>query len=97
MSHKIATPILESLIKSADDEVTETYSQTSYDTDRIMINASYDGTQGILGDVDVYVGQVKISLTDDQITIIYDHLKFIYDTEIKAVQDFKDAERYEDH
>ena len=97
MIHRIATPILQSLIKSAEDTVTETYSQTSYDTDRIMINASYDGTQGILDEVEVYVCQEKIKLTDIQLTIVYDHLKFIYDTEKTAVQDFKDQERYEDH
>jgi len=97
MSHRIATPILQNLIKSAEDTVTETYSQTSYDTDRIMINASYNGIQDIIHDVEVYVCQEKINLTDIQLTIIYDHLKFIYDTEKTAVQDFKDAERYENN
>lgn len=97
MSHKIATLILRSLIKGAEDVVTETYSQTSYDTDKIMIDAFYDGTQDILIDVRVYVGQKKINLTEDQLTIIYDYLKFIYDAEKTAVQEFKDAERFENN
>jgi hypothetical protein len=96
MKHRIATPILQNLIKSADDEVTESFSKTFYDTDKMMIGASYNGIQDTLHDVEVYVGQIKISLTDKQLTIIYDHLKFIYDAEKTAVQEFKDAERYED-
>jgi hypothetical protein len=95
MIHRIATPVLNNLIKSADDSVTETYSQTSFDTDKMMINASYNGIQDILHEVEVYMGQRKITLTDSQLTIIYVYLKKIYDVEKTAVQDFKDAERYE--
>jgi len=92
---KLSTPYLVTILNESEEEVTETYASLKYQTDEINLDLCYDGETDNITDNDFYIGECKVNLTPEQLTIVKNKLESLYNNYEDVINESK-AEYLED-